>query len=133
MTGDPRRLLDRAREHCFMAGVGDVGEQLCAANMPYGIAKIHQAQEALGHPPDATFVAAPDATVTRNSRRWGQGFGYGGRIRWSGDFAVLDIKSNGCGMLVGALPKVPEQEEIVARAKKLIEDGLTVEGIPIEY
>lgn len=133
MTMDADRALDRAREHCFLAGVGDVGEQLCAANMPFGIAKIHEAQRQLGHPPDATFVGAPDATVTRNPKRWNQGFGYGGRIRWTGDFAVLDIKSNGCGMLVGGLPAVPEHEAIAARARKLVEDGLEVEGIPIEY
>ena len=130
---DPDALLERAREHCFLAGVGDVGEQLCAANMPYGIAKIHEAQRQLGPPADATFVGAPDATVTRNVKRWTQGFGYGGRIRWSGDFAVLDIKSNGCGMLVGTLPEVPEREELMERARTLVEDGLEVEGIPIEY
>jgi hypothetical protein len=101
--------------------------------MPYGIAKIHHAQRELGLPEDATFVGAPDATVTRNEVRWGQGFGYGGRIRWSGDFAVLDIKSNGCGVLVGALPNVPEQEEIVARARKLVEEGTELEGIHVEY
>ena len=28
--------------------------------------------------------------------------GYGGRIQWTGDFAVLDIKSNCCGMIVVA-------------------------------
>ena len=125
--------LQRAREHCFMAGIGDVGEELCAANMPYGIAKLHHVQRQLGLPADATFVAAPDATVTRNVRRWNQGFGYGGRIQWSGDFAVLDIKSNGCGMLVGALPEVPDKNAIAERAKRIIEDGLAVEGIPIEY
>ncbi|MEM9070362.1 MAG: hypothetical protein AAGE52_17795 [Myxococcota bacterium] len=125
--------LERAREHCFLAGVGDVGEQLCAANMPYGIAKIHAAQRALGLPEDATFVGAPDATVTRNTKRWEQGFGYGGRIRWTGDFAVLDIKSNGCGMLVGKLDETPAYDEVSKRAEILVRDGLEVEGIPIEY
>ena len=133
MKPDPDRLLERAREHCFLAGIGDVGEQLCAANMPYGIAKIHWAQEELGHPPDATFVGAPDATVTRNKTRWNQGFGYGGRIKWTGDFAVLDIKSNGCGMLVGALPDVPEQAEIAERARRILSDGIELEGIAVEY
>lgn len=130
---DADGLLERARQHCFMAGVGDVGEQLCAANMPYGIAKIHAAQRALGLPEDATFVGAPDATVTRNVRRWSQGFGYGGRIRWTGDFAVLDIKSNGCGMLVGKLPKVPDEKDVQAAAAKLVREGLEVEGISIDY
>lgn len=133
VTDQPDDLLRRAQEHCFLAGIGDVGEQLCAANMPYGIAKIQWAQRQLGHPPDATFVGAPDATVTRNEVRWNQGFGYGGRIQWTGDFAVLDIKSNGCGMLVGALPDVPEREAIADRARKLVKDGLSVEGIEVEY
>lgn len=133
MTTDPAKLLDRAREHCFLAGIGDVGEQLCAANMPYGIAKIQWAQRELGHAPDATFVGAPDATVTRNRVRWNQGFGYGGRIQWSGDFAVLDIKSNGCGMLVGALPDVPDREAVAERARRVVEDGIEVEGIAVEY
>jgi len=130
---DDDKLLERAREHCFLAGIGDVGEQLCGANMPYGIAKIHHAQRELGLPADATFVGAPDATVTRNVVRWGQGFGYGGRIQWSGDFAVLDIKSNGCGVLVGTLPDVPEREAIAERARKLVEDGIELEGIHVEY
>lgn len=130
---DANRRLERAREHCFMAGVGDVGEQLCAANMPYGIAKIHHAQRTLGLPADATFVAAPDATVTRNVRRWNQGFGYGGRIQWTGEFAVLDIKSNGCGMLVGALPDVPEAEELRPRVQSILDGGLSVDGIEVEY
>ncbi|RLB48937.1 MAG: hypothetical protein DRJ42_22125 [Deltaproteobacteria bacterium] len=125
--------LERAREHCFLAGIGDVGEQLCAANMPYGIAKIQHVQRELGVPADATFVGAPDATVTRNVARWNQGFGYGGRIQWSGDFAVLDIKSNGCGVLVGTLPEIPSREELDVRAKKLVQEGMELEGIHVEY
>lgn len=126
-------LLERAREHVFMAGVGDIGEQLCAANMPYGLAKIHEAQRQMGLPPDATFVGAPDATVTRNVKRWTQGFGYGGRIAWTGDFCVLDIKSNGCGMLVGALDRVPTREELEERAQKLKDGEVECEGLPVVY
>ncbi len=125
--------LERAREHCFLAGVGDVGEALCGANMPYGIAKIHHVQAELGLPPDATFVGAPDATVTRNTRRWTQGFGYGGRIQWSGDFAVLDIKSNACGMIVVALDEAPPVEQIRERAQKLMHEPLVVDGVEVEF
>lgn len=131
---DQRDLdLERGREHCFLAGIGDVGEKLCAANMPYGIAKIHHAQKELGFAPDATFVGAPDATVTRNVPRWNQGFGYGGRLKWSGDFAVLDIKSNGCGMLAGKLPSIPEQSDLLERTRSLLAGDLELEGIPVEY
>src|SRR5258706_12980499 len=97
------KALERAHEHCFLAGVGDVGEALCAANMPYGIAKMHHVQAELGLPPDASFIGAPDATVTRNNVRWNHGFGYGGRIQGSGDFPRLDLQRNHRGMIAGAL------------------------------
>src|SRR5262245_60607912 len=127
MASDPSLALARAREHCFLAGVGDVGEQLCAENMPFGIAKIQHVQAELGFPPDASFIGAPDATVTRNENRWNHGFGYGGRVQWSGDFAVLDIKSNHCGMIAVALDEAPVPAEIEARARKLFAEPLSVD------
>lgn len=130
---DDERGLERAREHCFLSGVGDVGEQLCGANMPFGIAKIQEVQRQLGLPMDASFTGAPDATVTRNTNRWGQGFGYGGRIQWTGDFAVLDIKSNHCGMIAVALHDPPPPAEIEARARKLEKEPLVVDGVEIEF
>lgn len=128
------RLL-RAREHCFLAGVGDSGMKLCEAVVPYGIAKIHYVQERLGLPPDATLIGAPDATVTRNRTRWRQGFGYGGVTAWTGDFVVLDIKSNACGMLVGALPgdSPPPAEEVRAVARRLQKEGLEMDGVPLDF
>lgn len=127
-----RDHLQIAREHCFMAGVDDVGMQLCAANVPYGLAKIHRAQEAMGVAPDATFVGAPDATITRNERRWSQGFGYGGMYAWSGEFAVLDIKPNACGMIVGALDSLPELSDVRARLHELDRNPLTLDGIALD-
>lgn len=124
--------LQRAREHCFMAGVGDVGMKLCEANVPFGLAKIHHVQEQLGVDPDAVFVGAPDATITRNDRRWSQGFGYGGVYRWSGDFTVLDVKPNACGMLVGTLPHLPELEEVRARLHALDRQGLELDGVRLD-
>ncbi len=124
--------LERAREHCFMGGVGDSGMSLCAANVPYGIAKIHAVQEQLGHPADATFVASPDATVTRNDIRWKQGFGYGGMYAWTGDFHVLDIKANACGMAVGALPSLPSFAEARERLHRFGHEGMTIDGIEID-
>lgn len=99
-----------------MAGVNDAGMQLCAANVPFGLAKIHWAQKALGIASDATFVGAPDATITRNQRRWSQGFGYGGMYQWTGDSAVLDLKPNACGMSVGALDATPKLADLRAPA-----------------
>ncbi|MFO0571017.1 MAG: hypothetical protein U0263_35610 [Polyangiaceae bacterium] len=130
---DEAAALERARQHCFLSGVGDVGEQLCGANMPFGIAKIQHVQAELGFPQDASFIGAPDATVTRNVGRWGQGFGYGGRIQWTGDFAVLDIKSNHCGMIAVAVDELPPQAEIEARARKLEKEPLVVDGVEVEF
>lgn len=124
--------LEKAREHCFMAGVGDVGMQLCEANVPYGLAKIHHAQREIGVPCDATFVGSPDATITRNDKRWSQGFGYGGVYAWSGDFAVLDIKPNACGMIVGALPNLPALEEIRERLHALDKEPLELDGVELD-
>ena len=115
-----------------MAGVNDVGMQLCAANVPYGLAKIHHAQKAMGTPPDATFVGAPDATITRNNRRWSQGFGYGGMYAWTGDFAVLDIKPNACGMSVGALDGRPALDDLRARLRELDRQPLTLDGVVLD-
>jgi hypothetical protein len=130
---DEALALERAREHCFLAGVGDAGEALCGANMPYGIAKMHHVQKELGYPADASFIGAPDATVTRNLARWNHGFGYGGRVQWTGDFAVLDIKSNHCGMIAVLLEDPPPTEELVERARKLQKEPLVVEGIEVEF
>ena len=130
---DPNAALERAGEHCFMSGVGDVGESLCEANMRFGLAKIHHVQRELGFPADATFVGATDATVTRNTNRWKQGFGYGGRVRWSGDFAVLDIKSNACGMIVVDLDDPPPTDQIERRAEQLKREPLTIDGVNVDF
>ncbi|HUS67393.1 MAG TPA: hypothetical protein VMZ28_22805 [Kofleriaceae bacterium] len=124
--------IERAREHVFMAGVDDSGARLCEANVPYGLAKIHHAQAAMGLPADASFVGSPDCTVTRNERRWSQGFGYGGVYQWSGDFAVLDIKTNSCGMLAGSLPRLPALEEVRERLHVLDREPLELDGIPLD-
>jgi hypothetical protein len=129
----PDVALERARQHCFSAGTGDTGEALCLANMAYGIAKIQDVQARLGLPQDATFVGAPDATVTRNRPRWDKGFGYGGRIRWTGDFAVLDEKPNACGMLVGALAWMPTAAEATAAARRVSSEGVVLDGTRLDY
>jgi hypothetical protein len=87
--------------------------------MAYGIAKIRHVQEQLGVEPDASFVSAPDATVTRNVDRWLAGFGYGGRIRHGGDFVVLDIRTNCCGLYLGRLDELPDPEAVLGRIRDL--------------
>lgn len=125
-------LLVRAKQHVFMAGVDDSGARLCEANACYGVAKIQHVQKQLGLPQDATFVGSPDATVTRNDRRWMQGFGYGGVYEWSGEFAVLDIKPNACGMLTGSLPSHPELEQARSRLLDLSREGLSLDGVELD-
>lgn len=126
-------LLDQAREHCFFSGVGDGGAALCEAIAPFGVAKIHHVQRALGHPSDATFISAPDASVTRNRRRWQQGFSYGGAYAWTGDFAVLDIKPNCCGMVAGTLSRRPDVDAVRARFEALKKSPPTLDGVVVDW
>jgi len=125
--------LRRGAEHVFLCGPGDVAEQLCAANMTYGIAKIQYAEHKLGLEPRAMFIGAPDATVTRNIYRWRAGFGYGGAVRWDPDLAVLDSKPNGCGMLVGALDRAPDEAETRQAAAATRAARLTLDGVDVTY
>jgi hypothetical protein len=129
-------LLQRATAHIFSTGLDDSGARLGLANMRYGLAKIHLAQEALGLAPDATFVAAPDLTVTRNRNRWRSGFGYGGRITWGDghqELIILDLKPNYCGMLVGGLNRLPARDPLLQRVQALQAEELSIEGIPIKW
>jgi hypothetical protein len=125
--------LRRAAEHLFLCGLGDVAEQLCQANMTFGLAKLQYAEEHLGLPPAALFVGAPDATVTRNTERWRSGFGYGGQVRWHPSLAVLDSKPNGCGMLVGAPDAAPEERVVRDAARSARNASLTLDGVELRY
>jgi hypothetical protein len=131
MTDD--QLLRRAAAHLFLCGVNDTAEQLCRANMAFGLAKIQFAERSLGLEPRAAFFGAPDATVTRNIRRWRQGFGYGGQVRWDPTLAVLDSMPNGCGMLVGALDRAPDEAAVRAAARAARESTLTLDGVELQY
>ena len=98
-------LIERAKRHIFTLGLNDVASYLCRLNMKFGLAKMHYTQYKLGMEPNATFISAPDETVTRNKVRWESGIGYGGKISWgSGEdkVIILDVMPNACGMLEGA-------------------------------
>ncbi|MEI6500547.1 MAG: hypothetical protein WCP21_05910, partial [Armatimonadota bacterium] len=69
--------LEYAQRGIFSMGLNDSAARLCAANMAFGLAKTNHALQQLGYPADATFIASPDMTITRNSARWQAGFGYG--------------------------------------------------------
>lgn len=133
---DKHELLQRAAEHIFSMGLDDSGARLGLANMKYGLAKIHLAQEALGLAPDATFIAAPDLSVTRNQNRWRSGFGYGGRLTWGDgqqELVVLDVKPNCCGMLAGGLGELPARDTLLRRVQALQVEDLAVDGISLKW
>ena len=132
----PQELLHKAGEHIFSLGLDDSGARLGLANMRYGLAKILLAQEAYGFEPNAFFIAAPDATVTRNSNRWKSGFGYGGLLVWGDgeqELVVLDVKPNCCGMLVVGLDQLPTQTELIERIKKVHDQKTEIDGIPVQW
>jgi hypothetical protein len=133
---DRQTLLQRATEHIFSTGLDDSGARLGLANMKYGLAKIHLAQKAHGLAPDATFITAPDLTVTRNLNRWRSGFGYGGRITWGDgqqEWIPLDLKPNYCGMLAGGLDQLPTLDTLLQRVHTLQADELSIDGMPLKW
>ena len=133
---DQQDRLRRAEEHIFSTGLDDSGAGLGLTNMCYGLAKVHYAQEALGVRPDATFVTAPDVTVTRNSARWRSGFGYGGAVTWGDgrtELMILDLKPNACGMIVGGIDALPEPVELLERIHDLSKTQLEIDGVPVAW
>ncbi|MBC7288885.1 MAG: hypothetical protein H5T86_12785, partial [Armatimonadetes bacterium] len=103
--------------------------------MTFGLAKILWWQLKIGLQPAASFIAAPDCTITRNSARWLSGFGYGGKLFY--DFpepaVVLDVKPNACGMLVGGIEQLPSQEELTDRLARLLNSSATLDGVPLSW
>ncbi|RME46979.1 MAG: hypothetical protein D6791_06945, partial [Chloroflexi bacterium] len=133
---DTEARLRRAEEHIFSTGLPDSGTRLGLANMRYGLAKIHWVQEQLGLPANATFISAPDLTVTRNTNRWRSGFGYGGNITWGDgnvDLMILDLKPNGCGMIVGGLDYLPFSRDLLERVHALMHEPVEIDGIRIQW
>jgi hypothetical protein len=128
--------LQLAAEHIFAMGINDAATSLCLANMQYGLAKLHYAQEQLGVPQRALFIGTPDMTITRNAGRWKAGFGYGGKIVWGrpeDEFVVLDVKPNTCGMLVGGLDARPDLATLTARLHALNGARLELDGVPLVW
>ena len=128
--------LQFAAEHIFAMGIPDAATSLCLANMEYGLAKLHYAQEQLGLPQRALFIGTPDMTITRNTGRWKAGFGYGGKIVWGrpeDEFLVLDVKPNTCGMLVGGLDTRPDLAVLTERLHALNDARLELDGVPLVW
>ena len=111
-------LLQRANNFIFSTGLNDGASKLCKANMKYGLAQFHLIQEKYGFEPKATFISAPDETISRNNFRWNSGLGYGGRLNWgSGNdkLVFLNIKPNCCGILAGGLEELPDAYDIIKK------------------
>jgi hypothetical protein len=129
-------LLERASKHVFSSGLQDSANELCVANMRYGLAKIHHVLFKLGMEPDATFIGAPDSTVTRNVKRWNSGLGYGGKLSWGdGDRSIvfLDSMPNACGMLVGGLESLPKMDTLIDNITSVLEAEEIIDNIQIEW
>lgn len=136
LSSDPAAAIEHARQFIFSMGLDDSAARLCAANMVFGLAKTNHVLQELGYPPDATFIASPDMTITRNTARWQAGFGYGGKVLWGdGDRSVLilDVKPNGCGMLVGGLHKLPDIQTVVEKLERLKAQRIKIRGIEVQW
>lgn len=133
---DKDKLLKQAKDHCFFISLNDSGAELAKANTVYGIAGIHYLQEKLGFPSRATFISTPDMTITRNTSRWGSGFGYGGKISWGeGDdeLVILNTKPNACGMLVGGLEELPSIERLIKKLHQMEKEKIEIDGVKAEW
>ncbi|MBD3312903.1 hypothetical protein GF345_00515 [Candidatus Woesearchaeota archaeon] len=133
---DSKKILERASQHIFSTGVEDSATELAKANMQFGLAKMHLAQEHYGLEPDATFISSPDETITRNKGRWNQGIGYGGKISWGAGrekLMVLDVKPNACGMLVGGIDKVPEPKELLKTIYEFEKDDTFIKNVKVQW
>lgn len=129
-------MLQRAAEHIFSMGLGDVAAEMSERNMAYGLAKMHHVLGELGQMPDATFIATPDLTITRNEARWQAGVGYGGKLTWGGGerpVVFLDVKPNCCGMLVGGLGELPPLADVARRLDGMLEDHAELDGVAIDW
>jgi len=127
-------MLLNAKNHCFFIGLNDSGAELCKANILYGVAGIHYVQNQLGITANATFISTPDMTITRNANRWGNGFGYGGKISWGAgddDLVILDVKPNACGMLVGGLEELPSIESLIKKLYEMETGTIKIDGIEV--
>lgn len=128
--------IERAKQHIFSLGLNDVASYLCRLNMMFGLAKIHYTQYKLGMEPNATFISAPDETVTRNKVRWESGIGYGGKVSWGGGedkVIILDVMPNACGMLVGGIKDPPEPRKIINNVYELKRNEVFMDDIKVSW
>lgn len=132
----PKQILERAEKYVFSTGLNDASAHLSRINIKYGLAKIHCVQEKLGLEQNAMFISSPDETISRNAGRWEQGISYGGKISWGNGkekLVILDIKPNCCGMLVGALKKIPDIKELVKNIETLESTKNFINNVEVKW
>ena len=136
LPSDHNKLLERAENHIFSTAIPDAATMLCSANLKHGLAKMHLLQESMGIEPNATMIASPDQTITRNAGRWAQGISYGGKIAWGTGkekVVVLDVKPNACGMLVGQMDEMPTPQQLLERINELETHHTYIKGVPVNW
>lgn len=132
------KLLARSKKFIFSTAIADSASKLSRINFRYGLAKMHLAQSHLGMEPTATFIAAPDCTITRNIHRWRNGIGYGGKITWGNGTSPLvfvDTMPNACGMLVGSIDEIPDPIELIQRVHEMNDSSgeIELESVPLQW
>ena len=133
---EKQKMLDNAKKYIFSMGVGDIGSELCKANIRYGLSKLHWLQKELGMEPNASFISGPDETISRNRVRWQSGFGYGGKITWGNGkdkIMVLNVMVNACGMLLGGLEEKPDIPTIIKNLRALHDEETYIDDIKIQW
>ncbi|KXA88733.1 hypothetical protein AKJ57_06410 [candidate division MSBL1 archaeon SCGC-AAA259A05] len=121
-------LLQLSEERIFSMGPRDLSSALSYKNMIYGLGKMISVLEG-----NVYCVLGPDASITRNKKRWSSGFGYGGVIHWKDENVMFpEIRPNACGMLLMGLRELPDKDELIKKAVKLNENGIVLDGIEIE-
>lgn len=125
--------LERARSKIFYEGIipDDASAGIAVKNMEYGLASMLMIQEELGYDQDAMAIFSLDACIPRDQQRFDAGFGYGCGLFWgdgSNDFVILDVKPDGCGMLVVGLDYFPEYNDIAEKIRQMSENPPTLDG-----
>ncbi len=122
-------LLSLAEERVFSLGKRDLGSALSYKNTLYGLGKMMYAL----NNSNVYCVFAPDASITRNKKRWLSGYGYGGVIGWEDEnVSFPEIRPNGCGMILMRLEEIPDTKKVVKRASEVNEEHIELEGIEIK-
>jgi hypothetical protein len=123
-----KKLLEYAGERIFSLGLRDLAHAVSHRNMLYGLGKMLYVSNE-----DVFCVFGPDATITRNKKRWTSGFGYGGVIKWFEEGIIFpEMRPNGCGMVLAKLEELPERRELLEGIARLNEEGLELEGFEIK-